>query len=88
VPALRPDHHHLHHHLADDAEVVAFYRDHGIDLNAVPFWTLEWCISDRGTDVLDDDPWRFRVGLGLDDERLEVVVDETLSVVEADRLPA
>jgi DNA-directed RNA polymerase subunit M/transcription elongation factor TFIIS len=71
--------------LLDDAEMVAFYRDHGVDLNARPFWTLEWCISDRHLEVLDDDPWRFRVGVELDDERLEVVLDEDLSVVAAER---
>ena len=74
--------------LLDDAEVVAFYRDHGVDLNARPFWTLEWCISDRHLEVLSEDPWRFRVAVELDDERLEVVVDEGLSVLEAERSPA
>lgn len=74
--------------LLDDAEVVAFYRDHGVDLNAFPFWTLEWCISDRSVEVLDDDPWRFRVAIELDDERLEVVIDGDLAVVEAERIPA
>ncbi|MFT4904606.1 MAG: hypothetical protein ACI8UR_001167 [Natronomonas sp.] len=74
--------------LLDDAEVVSFYRDHGIDLNAVPFWTLEWCVSDRHTTVLDDDPWRFRVDIDLEDERLEVVLDETLQVVDATRTSA
>ena len=42
--------------LLDDAEVVSFYRDHGVDLNGVPFWTLPWCIADDDTTVLDDDP--------------------------------
>lgn len=73
--------------LLDDAEVVSFYRDHGIDLNAVPFWTLEWCVSDDHTDVLDDDPWRFRVHIELDDERLDVRLDEELAVLEAERTP-
>lgn len=71
--------------LLDDAEVVSFYRDHGIDLNAVPFWTLEWCVSDRHTEIVDDDPWRLAVEIPLDDERLSVVLDESLSVVEAER---
>jgi hypothetical protein len=74
--------------LLDDAEVVSFYRDHGIDLNAVPFWTLEWVVSDRHTEGLGEDPWRFRVGSELDDERLEVTLDETLSVAGARRVPA
>jgi hypothetical protein len=71
--------------LLDDAEVVSFYRDHGVDLNAVPFWTLPWCVADEDTTVLDDDPWRFRVDVALDDERLEVVLDGALAVVDAER---
>jgi hypothetical protein len=74
--------------LLDDAEVVAFYRDHGVDLDALPFWTLEWCISDRHLEVRDDDPWRFRVAVELDGERLEVELDDDLAVVEAERTPA
>ena len=65
--------------------LVSFYRDHGVDLNAVPFWTLPWCIADDDTTVLDDDPWRFRVDVELDDERLAVVLDEELAVVDAER---
>ena len=71
--------------LLDDAEVVSFYRDHGVDLNTVPFWTLEWCASDRHTEILDDHPWRFRVTIELDDERLAVTLDEELAVVDAER---
>ena len=74
--------------LLDDAEVVSFYRDHGVDLNGVPFWTLPWCIADDDTTVLDDDPWRFRVDVELDDERLEVVLDEELTVVDSERVRA
>jgi hypothetical protein len=73
--------------LLDDAEVVSFYRDHGVDLNAVPFWTLEWVISDRHTEVVDDDPWRFRVEIEVDDERLEVTLDDELAVTDATRVP-
>jgi len=73
--------------LLDAAEVVAFYRDHGVDLNAVPFWTLEWCITDRHTAVLSENPWRFRVDVEVDDERLEVVLDDTLAVEAAERVP-
>ncbi|WP_254840026.1 winged helix-turn-helix domain-containing protein [Natronomonas marina] len=74
--------------LLDDAEVVSFYRDHGVDLNAVPFWTLPWCVADDDTTVLDDDPWRLRVDVELDDERLEVVLDGELTVVDSERVPA
>lgn len=71
--------------LLDDAEVVSFYRDHGIDLNTVPFWTLEWCISDHYTEVLSRDPWRLRVTVPLGDEELRVTVDGDLAVQHTER---
>lgn len=71
--------------LLDDAEVVSFYRDHGIDLNTVPFWTLEWCISDHYTAVLSRDPWRLRVTVPLGDEELRVTVDGDLAVQHTER---
>lgn len=73
--------------LLDDTEVVAFYRNHGVDFDARPFWTLEWCTSNRHLEVLDAGTWRFRVAVTLDDPHLEVV-DEGPSVVEAERIPA
>lgn len=74
--------------MLDDAEVVSFYRDHGIDLNSVPFWTLEWCTSDRHLSILDDDPWLLEIDLILDDEQLTVRLDDDLVVVDAERSQA
>ncbi|MFB6205705.1 MAG: ArsR family transcriptional regulator [Haloglomus sp.] len=71
--------------LLDDAEIVSFYRDHGIDLNAVRFWTLEWCITDRYTEILSRDPWRLRVTVPLGDEELRVTVDGDLVVQHTER---
>jgi hypothetical protein len=71
--------------LLDDAEIVSFYRDHGIDLNTVRFWTLEWCISDHYTEVLSRDPWRLRVTVPLGDEELRVTVDGDLAVQHTER---
>ena len=71
--------------LLDDAEVVSFYRDHGIDLNEVPYWTLEWCVTDRHTTVESEDPWRLRVEVTLDDETLVARLDGDLAVVATER---
>jgi DNA-binding transcriptional ArsR family regulator len=71
--------------LLDDAEVVSFYRDHGIDLNDVPFWTLDWCVSDRHTTIESEDPWRLRIDVELDGETLTAALDGSLSVVETRR---
>jgi DNA-binding transcriptional ArsR family regulator len=71
--------------LLDDAEVVSFYRDHGIDLNAEPYWTLEWCVTDRHTTVESEDPWRIRVEVPLNDETLVARLDGDLRVVETEQ---
>jgi DNA-binding transcriptional ArsR family regulator len=71
--------------LLDDAEVVSFYRDHGVDLNEVPYWTLEWCVTDRHTTVESEDPWRLRVEVDLDSETLVARLDGDLAVVDTER---
>jgi len=71
--------------LLDDAEIVSFYRDHGIDLNTVRFWTLEWCVSDHYTVVRSREPWRLRVTVPLGDEELRVTVDDDLTVQHTER---
>lgn len=71
--------------LLDDAEIVSFYRDHGIDLNTVPFWTLEWCTSDHHTEVRSRDPWRLRLTIPVDEEALRVTIDGDLTVLETER---
>jgi DNA-binding transcriptional ArsR family regulator len=73
--------------LLDDAEVVSFYRDHGVDLNEVPYWTLEWCVTDRHTTVESEEPWRLRVEVSLDKETLLARLDGDLAVVDTERRP-
>ncbi|MEF8876279.1 MAG: winged helix-turn-helix domain-containing protein [Haloarculaceae archaeon] len=73
--------------LLDDAEVVSFYRDHGVDLNEVPFWTLDWCVSDERTEVASEDPWRLRGTIPLEDEALVATLDGDLAVVSTERRP-
>ena len=73
--------------LLDDAEVVSFYRDHGVDLNDVPFWTLDWCVTDEHTEVESEDPWRLRVTIELDGEALVATLDGDLAVVGTERRP-
>ncbi|MFC7235420.1 winged helix-turn-helix domain-containing protein [Halosegnis marinus] len=75
--------------LLDDAEVVSFYRDHGIDLNAVPYWTLEWCVTDEYTTVErnggSDGTWRITVAVPVEDEELVVSLDGSLNVLDTER---
>lgn len=59
--------------------VVAFHHDHGIDLDETPFWELRW-LRDEEMTVLSRDPWQVRLDIELDGDRLEVMVEEDLSV--------
>ena len=68
--------------LLDDADVLAFYAERGVDLGTERFWTFDWCVSDERTTVLSTDPLRVRVDLPCGDDELGVVVDDELSTVE------
>ena len=67
---------------------IAFYHAHGRDLTAVPKWELEWAVTDRTTEVLSTDPWRFRVRVPLDGAALVAELDHHLEVVESRTEPA
>ncbi|NLV08700.1 helix-turn-helix domain-containing protein [Halomicrobium mukohataei] len=74
--------------LLDQSPVVSFYEDHGVDLAQTPYWRLDWCVDDHPVTVVDDDPWRLRVDVTRDGDRLAVVVDGALEIVETRRDPA
>ena len=74
--------------LLDRSPVVAFYRDHGIDLGTTPYWQLDWCVSDDHTTVRSTDPWELEIDVALGDERLRATLDEDLALVETRRADA
>ncbi|PSQ51174.1 ArsR family transcriptional regulator [Halobacteriales archaeon SW_12_67_38] len=74
--------------LLDRSPVVAFYRDHGIDLGTTPYWQLDWCVSDDHTTVRSTDPWELEIDVALGDERLRATLDEDLALVETRRTDA
>jgi hypothetical protein len=71
--------------LLDQSDVVSFHKAHGVDLCGTPYWRFDWCTSDDRTTVLDDDPWRVRVDIPLDDEELRVTLGGDLDVVDVAR---
>lgn len=73
--------------LLDESPVVAFYRDHGLDLGTTPYWRLDWCVSDDYTTVRSTDRWRIEVSISRDGDALTVTLDEELSVAEIEREP-
>lgn len=59
--------------------VVTFHYDHDIDLTETPIWELPW-LRNNETRVLSREPWRVRSVMELDGDRLELLVEEDLSV--------
>jgi hypothetical protein len=74
--------------LLDQSDVVAFHGTHGVDVSDTPYWELAWCVGDGAVTVLDDDPWRVRVDIELDGDRLAVTLDGDLDVVAVEGSPA
>lgn len=72
--------------LLDHPELLAFYRDHGIDATATPYWQFEWCVTDSHLTAESVDPWRVVVDVTLGAETLSVTLDGALSVVRSERL--
>ena len=74
--------------LLDQADVVTFHRERGVDLTAIPYWQLEWCVTDRHTTILSEDPWEIRVTIPVGDDALRVTVDGDLVVQRTERVDA
>jgi hypothetical protein len=73
-------------HLLSHPDVVAFHRDHGVDLDASFYWELDWVIGNQRTTVVDEDPLRILVTIPLGDEELRVTLDETFAVRDVERV--
>lgn len=67
--------------VATHPAVVAFYYDHGIDIRELDYLDLGFVDGTNG-EVVSEDPTRIRVDVELDGDRLELVLDETASVVD------
>ncbi|WP_336036699.1 winged helix-turn-helix domain-containing protein [Halobacterium yunchengense] len=65
-----------------DPDLVSFCRERGVDVTSTPIWELAFAATDHATTVLSRDPWRVAVEVALEGDALELVVDESLSVVE------
>lgn len=72
--------------LLDDPGVVAFLHEHDVDLENTRFWEFEWTVTDHHTEIRRRDPWEVAVTIECNDDALEVVVDDDMTVVERTRL--
>lgn len=66
--------------LIDESAVIAFYENHDIDLRTMPYWQLEWCVSDESMRIQSQEPLRISIMITLNDDVLEVVLDRELTV--------
>ncbi|MEF8806496.1 DUF7351 domain-containing protein [Natronomonas sp.] len=69
-------------YLLSDPHLRAFCADHGVDVLSTPLWELEFAAIDRNVTVDASEPWEATLTVTYDDETLEIVVDEDLSVIE------
>lgn len=65
--------------------LVEFCRDHGVDVLDTPLWELEFAATDRGVTIHSRDPWEVSLAVEYDDETLELVVDDDLTILEQTR---
>ncbi|MFC4357255.1 winged helix-turn-helix domain-containing protein [Halobium salinum] len=71
--------------LLDNADVMTFHAERGVDLSTQPFWTFDWCVSDERTTVLEANPMEVRLDIPCDGDTLSVRLDESLTVLEVER---
>ncbi|MFB6105068.1 MAG: winged helix-turn-helix domain-containing protein [Halobacteriaceae archaeon] len=64
--------------------IQTFARDHGHDLEA-PIWEMGWLLG-GDAEIVAEDPLRVETSVELGGERLELLVDEALTILESERV--
>jgi hypothetical protein len=67
----------------DHPAVVAFYREHGVDVRDRPLWQLPWTVDGEDV-VVAESPLVVRVTVSHGGETLDLDVDSDLTVHESD----
>jgi len=65
--------------------LVVFCYERGLDVTSVPHWELEFVVTDRSVTVHSREPWEVSIAVELASDRLELVVDDSLEVLETHR---
>lgn len=68
--------------LLPDPGIVCFCHDHGVDVLSTPVWELEFAGTDKHVTVLSTDPWKVALQVDYDGDKLELLVDGDLNVLE------
>ncbi|MEF8799756.1 MAG: helix-turn-helix domain-containing protein [Halolamina sp.] len=70
----------------DDPGLIAFCHEHGVDYSTSPVWEIEFAATDRFVTVTERDPWEVVLHVAFGDETLELVIDDSVTVVERNRV--
>jgi hypothetical protein len=62
--------------------VVCFFHERGLDVTSLPHWELPFAMTDRDVTVRSRDPWEVALEVSYEGDRLELVVDEGLELLE------
>lgn len=65
--------------------LVSVCCERGLDVTSVPHWELAFVVTSRSLTVHSREPWESSVAVELDGDRLELVADGPLDVVETRR---
>lgn len=68
----------------DHPVVIEFLFDHGIDIRNTPIWENDW-LGEPHAEVTQENPLRIQTVVELEGDRLELVLDESLDVIDYDR---
>lgn len=67
------------------ANSVSFCHDHGVDVLSGPIWEQSFLATDEAVTVNQTDPWEVVFELELDGDRLRILLDGDLAVVDRQR---
>jgi len=74
-------------HVIRHPAVVSFYYERGVDVTDMPYWKLRTLARAFDETVLTEEPWAADVAIEADGERLRLILDDRLEVVEIERSP-
>jgi DNA-binding transcriptional ArsR family regulator/rubredoxin len=63
-------------------ELVCFFHERGLDVTSRPHWELPFLMTDDDVTVRSEDPWEVALETTYHGDRLELVVDEDLALLE------
>ncbi|MFC7057364.1 winged helix-turn-helix domain-containing protein [Halovenus salina] len=69
----------------DHPAVIGFLFENGLDIRTTPLWEFEWLTEDHAT-VTNEEPLRVEITVDLGNARMDVALDEQLTVDSYERV--